>query len=134
MTDLISPSQFSTNDTAEQVIRLNWVSESTYNPWHTSARCPVVKRTLSVLLTFIFLFCSMPRASAESDLTERGRGYGMPTQSIDGNDLDVVIEEFAKAGEMPGLTAEEVKQVDQLFDSNYGLPVDTSKEKVGVTS
>jgi len=37
------------------------------------------------------------RASAEADLTKRGRGYGMPTQSVDGNDLDVVIEEFSKA-------------------------------------
>jgi aryl-alcohol dehydrogenase-like predicted oxidoreductase len=44
------------------------------------------------------------------------------------------IEEFAKAGEMAPLTADEMKKVDELFDSNYGLPVDLSTEKVAVAS
>jgi aryl-alcohol dehydrogenase-like predicted oxidoreductase len=44
------------------------------------------------------------------------------------------IEEFAKAGEMEPLTEDEMKKVDALFDGNYGLPVDTSGEKVTVTS
>jgi aryl-alcohol dehydrogenase-like predicted oxidoreductase len=42
------------------------------------------------------------------------------------------LEEFAKAGEMAPLTAEELKKVDELFDTNYGLPVDMSNEKVAV--
>jgi aryl-alcohol dehydrogenase-like predicted oxidoreductase len=44
------------------------------------------------------------------------------------------IEEFAKAGEMAPLTSEEMAKVDALFDSNYGLPVDTSAEKVPIAS
>ena len=44
------------------------------------------------------------------------------------------IEEFAKAGEMAPLTAEEMQKVDALFDSNYGLPVDMSNEKVALAS
>jgi aryl-alcohol dehydrogenase-like predicted oxidoreductase len=43
------------------------------------------------------------------------------------------LEEFAKAGEFAPLSAEEVKKVDELFDSNYGLPIDKSMEKVPVT-
>jgi aryl-alcohol dehydrogenase-like predicted oxidoreductase len=42
------------------------------------------------------------------------------------------IEEFAKAGEMAPLTAEEMKRVDALFDANYGLPEDLSAEKVAL--
>ena len=37
------------------------------------------------------------RSSAEKDLAQRGCGYNMPHYAIDGNDLDVVIEEFGKA-------------------------------------
>ncbi len=37
------------------------------------------------------------RSSAEKDLAERGSGYAMPHYNIDGNDLDVVIDEFSKA-------------------------------------
>jgi pyruvate dehydrogenase E1 component alpha subunit len=37
------------------------------------------------------------RASAVKDLTQRGSGYGMPTANVDGNDLDIVIEQFGKA-------------------------------------
>jgi len=33
----------------------------------------------------------------------------------------------------PAFTAEELAKVDALFDSNYGLPVDTSMAKVPVT-
>ena len=44
------------------------------------------------------------------------------------------IEEFAKAGEMAPLTADEMAKVDALFDSNYGLPIDTSNEKVAVAN
>jgi pyruvate dehydrogenase E1 component alpha subunit len=42
------------------------------------------------------------RASAERDLSQRGCGYGMPHYNIDGNDLDVVIEEFSKAKQRAG--------------------------------
>jgi aryl-alcohol dehydrogenase-like predicted oxidoreductase len=42
------------------------------------------------------------------------------------------IEEFAQAAELPGLSPEEVRKVDELFDSNYGLPIDLSTEKVAV--
>jgi pyruvate dehydrogenase E1 component alpha subunit len=37
------------------------------------------------------------RSSAEKDLAERGCGYHMPHYNVDGNDLDTVIDEFAKA-------------------------------------
>jgi pyruvate dehydrogenase E1 component alpha subunit len=37
------------------------------------------------------------RSSAEKDLAERGCGYAMLHRNVDGNDIDVVIEEFAKA-------------------------------------
>src|SRR5580704_1555495 len=37
------------------------------------------------------------RSSAEKDLAERGCGYAMPHYNVDGNDLDVVIDEFSKA-------------------------------------
>lgn len=37
------------------------------------------------------------RASAEKDISQRGCGYGMPHYNIDGNDLDVVIDNFSKA-------------------------------------
>ena len=37
------------------------------------------------------------RASAEKDLTQRGRGFSMPVMDVDGNDLDTVISEFSKA-------------------------------------
>jgi pyruvate dehydrogenase E1 component alpha subunit len=39
------------------------------------------------------------RASAEKDLEKRGAAYGMPTKSIDGNDLDEVIREFGEAAD-----------------------------------
>ncbi len=42
--------------------------------------------------------------------------------------------EFAKAGDLPSLTADEVAKVDALFDANFGLPRDTNPEKVAVTS
>ncbi len=42
--------------------------------------------------------------------------------------------EFSSAVDTPALTAEEMKTVDGLFDSNFGLPVDMSDEKVAVTS
>ncbi len=47
------------------------------------------------------------RHSAEKDLSKRGLGYAMPTKSIDGNDLDVVMAEmkaaadYARAGNGP---------------------------------
>jgi aryl-alcohol dehydrogenase-like predicted oxidoreductase len=44
------------------------------------------------------------------------------------------LEAFAQAGEMAPLTPEEMAKVDALFDSNYGLPIDTSNEKVAVAS
>src|SRR6185503_19790965 len=37
------------------------------------------------------------RHSAEKDLAERGCGFGMPRYCIDGNDVDVVIDEMSKA-------------------------------------
>jgi pyruvate dehydrogenase E1 component alpha subunit len=37
------------------------------------------------------------RSSAEKDLSQRGCGYNMPHYNVDGNDLDIVIEEFGKA-------------------------------------
>jgi pyruvate dehydrogenase E1 component alpha subunit len=37
------------------------------------------------------------RSSAEKDLAQRGCGYDMPHYNIDGNDVDIVIEEFSKA-------------------------------------
>jgi pyruvate dehydrogenase E1 component alpha subunit len=37
------------------------------------------------------------RSSAEKDLAQRGCGYNMPHYNVDGNDLDIVIEEFGKA-------------------------------------
>jgi pyruvate dehydrogenase E1 component alpha subunit len=37
------------------------------------------------------------RSSAEPDLAERGSGYRMPHWNIDGNDIDVVMKEVAKA-------------------------------------
>ena len=39
------------------------------------------------------------RHSAEKDLSKRGLGYAMPTKSIDGNDLDVVIAEMKAASD-----------------------------------
>ena len=43
------------------------------------------------------------------------------------------LAEFAAAADTPAFTAEELARVDALFDSNFGLPVDTSMEKVPVT-
>ncbi len=37
------------------------------------------------------------RHSAERDLAKRGLGYNMPSRNVDGNDLDVLISEFAEA-------------------------------------
>jgi pyruvate dehydrogenase E1 component alpha subunit len=37
------------------------------------------------------------RSSAEKDLSKRGSGYAMPHYGVDGNDIDIVIEEFSKA-------------------------------------
>ena len=37
------------------------------------------------------------RSSAEPDLAERGCGYRMPHWNIDGNDIDLVMQEVAKA-------------------------------------
>jgi pyruvate dehydrogenase E1 component alpha subunit len=39
------------------------------------------------------------RASAEKDLVQRGAAYGMSHTQVDGNDVDLVIEEFGKAVE-----------------------------------
>jgi pyruvate dehydrogenase E1 component alpha subunit len=39
------------------------------------------------------------RSSAEKDLAERGCGFAMPHRNIDGNDLDVVIDEMTKAAD-----------------------------------
>jgi pyruvate dehydrogenase E1 component alpha subunit len=39
------------------------------------------------------------RSSAEPDLAERGCGYRMPHWNIDGNDVDVVMQEVGKAAE-----------------------------------
>ena len=39
------------------------------------------------------------RSSAEKDLAERGSGFAMPHYHVDGNDVDVVMAEFAKAKE-----------------------------------
>ncbi len=43
------------------------------------------------------------------------------------------LEEFAAAGDMAPLTVDEVTKIDALFDSNYGLPVDLSTDKVAVS-
>jgi len=40
---------------------------------------------------------------------------------------------FAAAPDTPAFTPEELSKVDALFDSNFGLPVDTSTDKVAVT-
>jgi pyruvate dehydrogenase E1 component alpha subunit len=37
------------------------------------------------------------RSSAEKDLAKRGSSFNMPHRNVDGNDLDVVIEELSKA-------------------------------------
>jgi pyruvate dehydrogenase E1 component alpha subunit len=37
------------------------------------------------------------RSSAEKDLGKRAAGFNMPYRNVDGNDLDVVIEEFGNA-------------------------------------
>ena len=37
------------------------------------------------------------RSSADPDLAHRGMGYNMPSENIDGNDVDVVIEAMNKA-------------------------------------
>src|SRR4051794_27855462 len=37
------------------------------------------------------------RSSAEKDLAKRGANYNMPWRNIDGNDIDVVIEEMSEA-------------------------------------
>lgn len=42
------------------------------------------------------------------------------------------LKEFAEAPSTPALTAQELAKVDALFDANFGLPVDTSMEKVAV--
>jgi pyruvate dehydrogenase E1 component alpha subunit len=39
------------------------------------------------------------RASAEKDLTKRGEPYAMPTKSVDGNELEEVIQEVSEAAE-----------------------------------
>jgi pyruvate dehydrogenase E1 component alpha subunit len=39
------------------------------------------------------------RSSAESDLVKRGHGFNMPCKGIDGNDIDVVIDEMNKSAE-----------------------------------
>jgi pyruvate dehydrogenase E1 component alpha subunit len=39
------------------------------------------------------------RSSAEPDLAERGCGYRMPHWNIDGNDIDVVMQEVGKAAD-----------------------------------
>jgi pyruvate dehydrogenase E1 component alpha subunit len=39
------------------------------------------------------------RSSAEKDLGERGAGFAMPHYNIDGNDVDVVIDELSKAAD-----------------------------------
>src|SRR5437764_12894633 len=39
------------------------------------------------------------RASAEKDLAERAAGYNMPHRNIDGNDVDVVIDELTESCE-----------------------------------
>src|ERR1051325_1993521 len=39
------------------------------------------------------------RHSAEKDLSKRGLGYNMPTKSIDGNDLDVMMAEMKAAAD-----------------------------------
>jgi pyruvate dehydrogenase E1 component alpha subunit len=39
------------------------------------------------------------RSSAEKDLARRGCGYNMPCRNIDGNDVDVVIDEMTEAAE-----------------------------------
>ena len=42
------------------------------------------------------------------------------------------LEEFASAPDKAPLTSAEMAEVDRLFDTNYGLPVDMSTEKVAV--
>lgn len=42
------------------------------------------------------------------------------------------LETFAAAPATPALTTEELAKVDALFDANFGLPVDTSMDKVPV--
>src|SRR4051812_9511549 len=39
------------------------------------------------------------RSSAEKDLAKRGSSFNMPARNVDGNDIDVVIEEFSEAVE-----------------------------------
>jgi aryl-alcohol dehydrogenase-like predicted oxidoreductase len=43
------------------------------------------------------------------------------------------LAEFAAAPATPAFTADELAKVDALFDANFGLPVDTSMERVPVT-
>ncbi len=44
------------------------------------------------------------------------------------------LEAFAAAPDTPKFDAAELARVDALFDSNFGLPVDTSMDKVAVTA
>jgi pyruvate dehydrogenase E1 component alpha subunit len=39
------------------------------------------------------------RSSAEKDLAQRGCGFAMPHYNIDGNDIDVVMDEMSKAAD-----------------------------------
>lgn len=43
------------------------------------------------------------------------------------------LEEFASAVDTQAFSAEELARVDELFDQNYGLPIDNSLEKVPVS-
>jgi pyruvate dehydrogenase E1 component alpha subunit len=75
------------------------VNQGTFNEALNMASLLKVPAIFIVENNGVAMGTQVERSSAEKDLAKRGCGFAMPYRNIDGNDLDVVIEEMTSAAE-----------------------------------
>jgi pyruvate dehydrogenase E1 component alpha subunit len=75
------------------------VNQGTFNESLNMASLMKVPGLFIVENNGVAMGTQVERSSAEKDLAKRGCSFAMPHYNIDGNDVDVVIEEIGKAAE-----------------------------------
>jgi pyruvate dehydrogenase E1 component alpha subunit len=75
------------------------VNQGTFNESLNMASLMKVPAIFIVENNGVAMGTQVERSSAEKDLAKRGSGFAMPHYNIDGNDIDVVIEEMTKAAD-----------------------------------
>ncbi len=75
------------------------INQGTFNEALNMASLMKVPAIFIVENNGVAMGTQIARSSAEQDLAERACGFNMPYKSVDGNDIDVIIEEMSIAAE-----------------------------------